>query len=227
MRFSSPTLSGRIAYFAEGGRVWGQERFSMSIHRYGRTVRALCELDDVGLLRDTSWSLDASWKPQEGFFRTLAYGVTTAHAWYRINGSAVDYEGYTAQLGRVSQRLVAERAVDFLGFHPLVGDGLITAVCQAMAVGDQKTITCVTNSLSGYGEEGLLAYLVAPQVTYLGRERVRVSAGQFDAEHFTIRWSDTVPSPARFWVLPEHFLLLRSDGALAGTSYELVELDAG
>lgn len=227
MALPSRTITGRIAYLSADGTSWGRESFSVSVHDAGRVIRAVSELDDVGLLRDTNWSLSSQWAPLEGFVRTIAKGATTSHSWFNIADREVEYQGFTAQLGRVSQKLVAPGRIEFLGFHALVGDGFIAAARGRTDPGAEKTIICATNSFAAYGDEGLTALVGMPRVTYCGSERISVAAGTFDSEHFIVRWSDAMPSPSEFWVLPEEYVLLRMIGAIEEARYELVDIDFG
>ena len=52
-------------------------------------------------------------------------------------------------------------------------------------------------------------------------------AGEFDALHFRVRWSDQVPKYSDFWVHREFFVPLRLLGASGEVSYELAELATG
>lgn len=218
-------ISGTIAYLDEARQAWGRETFSVSIHGQGRTVRAVSELDDAGILRDTNWALDTQWRPREGFVRVSIGGHTAGHSWFRIDGSTVECEAVTRELGRVSQRLDAGGPVDFLGFHALCGDTLVSAARGLGASGVERKLTCVTNSLAGYGEKGLIAMTAHPLVTYLGPERIKVLAGEFDAQHFAVRWSEVVPTLSHFWVHGADFIPLRLQGASDPVVYELQTLE--
>jgi hypothetical protein len=224
------TISGKIAYLDAAREHWGREEFSISVHRRGRTVRAVSELDDARILRDTNWTLSSDWKPLEGFVRVSIDDAIEAHSWFNIDGATVECEAVTRELGRVSQRLESSKPIDFLGFHALTGDALISAARGCVDQGVEKALTCVTNSFAGYGEKGLIAMLATPRVTYLGPERISVIAGEFAAEHFKVRWSDVVPTYSHFWVHGPDYLPLRLMGASGPVSYELSELnvvDAG
>jgi hypothetical protein len=50
--------SGRIAYRDGGGAEIGRERFEIVSHHDGHVLRAFCEMDDIGLLRDVTIALD-------------------------------------------------------------------------------------------------------------------------------------------------------------------------
>jgi hypothetical protein len=216
-----------VAYLDEASGSWGSEVFSVSIHPGGRTIRCVSELDGMGMgiLRDTNWTLDNAWRPREGFARVTIHGELEGHSWFRLDGSVVECEAFTREFGRISQRREVGEPIDFLGLHALTGDALISAVRGLDAPGTERRVTCVTNSIAGYGEKGLVAVILHPLVTYVGRERITVLAGEFEAERFVVRWSDTVPKPAHFWVLAPDFIPLRFYGASHPVSYELESLE--
>jgi hypothetical protein len=221
------TISGRLVYLRDNGQEWGRERFSMTRHAGGRTYRAVTEFDDRKVLRDTNWSLSNDWLPQEGFGREIVDGVKQAHSWYRVAGAVVECEAYTLQLGRVSQTLVAPTPVRHLGLHSILADVLVAAARGFTDAGIERAVCCVTNSTADYGIGGYLACAVAPLVTYVGSESLRVRAGAFAAERFLVRWSDQVPKYSSFWVTRDHCLPLRLIGASGPVSYELCQLESG
>jgi hypothetical protein len=219
------TIRGHIVYLKEGGREWGREAFCLTAHACGRSVQSAMELDDFKVFREANWSLSAQWQPRDGFLRETVDGSTVAHNWYRVDGSVVECEGFTRQLGRISQRLDAGSPIGHLGLHTIVADCMVAAVRGVQDPGVEKKVTCVTSSVADYGLGGYAAYAVAPLVTYLGCESIEVRAGRFEAEHFMVRWSDFVPAYSHFWVLREHFLPLRLKGASGPVSYELAAID--
>lgn len=223
---SSPslTVTGRIVFLKEGGDRWGRESFSMTEHADGRTFRACMKMDDYDTFREANWSMSLDWAPLEGFARETVRGETVAHSWFRMDGNAVECEAYTKQLGRVSQRLNAGERVQHFGPHVLLSDCMVSSARRCTEPGVEKKIVCVTNSVADYGRGGYMAHVVHPLVTYLGREPIKVVAGEFEAEHFAVRWSDAVPTYSHFWVLGKYFLPLRLKGAWGPVSYELAEI---
>ncbi len=221
------TIKGRVVHLREGGEEWGREHFSMSVWDKGRVLRAATEFDDRKVLRDANWSVGADWSPREAFTREIIDGELVSHCWFRVDGDAVDCETFTAQMGRVSQRLDCGKRVDYLGLHVILADVMVATARGCTDVGVEKSITCVTNSLADYGMGGYYAQSVSPLVTYIGPEDITVRAGTYEGEHFRVRWSDLVPHYSDFWVLKEHFLPLRLRGAFGPVSYELAELDLG
>lgn len=221
------TIKGHVVHLREGGEQWGRENFSMSVWDKGRIMRAATEFDDRKVLRDSNWSVYADWTPREAFTREVIDGELIAHCWFRVDGQNVDCETFTKQMGRVSQRLDCGKRVDYLGLHTILADVLVSAARGTTEPGVEKSITCVTNSLADYGAGGYYAQCVSPLVTYVGSGEVEVRAGKFEGENFRVRWSDLVPHYSDFWVLKEHFIPLKLQGAFGPVHYELAELDLG
>jgi hypothetical protein len=217
--------SGKIAYIDKSGQEWGRERFSGAVHAHGRTLRALCEMDEARLLREACWSVGTDWLPREGFVRNMRDGATIGSCWYRITGDVAECEGFTADHGRISRWLRAEQPIGHLGMHPLAGDAITAMVRGTDAPGVERVITCAANSLAHLGDEGLDLRQVAPVVAFVGPERITVGAGTFDALRYSIRWSDQVPHHTDFWIEPEDCLPLLAVLPGIGERYELVELD--
>jgi len=226
--FPPRRLAGKILYLDADGREWGRENFSDSVHAgSSRTRRALCEMDDARLLREASWSLGPDWRAREGFVRNTRAGQTIGSCWYRIEDRTVECEGVTADHGRVSRRLAAERPIELLGMHPLSGDCIAAMARGCDAPGEERPIVCAANSVSYLGDEGLDVLLIEPLVTFIGAEQTTVRAGSFDALHYTIRWTDHVPLLTHFWIEPADCLPLLTVLPDNGERYELVSLERG
>lgn len=223
MTFPHHGYSGRIAYLDTAGREWGRERFSATVHAHGRTLRALCEMDEAQLFRDVNWSVGPDWTPLEGFVRNSRDGRTIGSCWYRVDGTAAECEGVTETHGRVTRRLTSDSPIRFLGMHPLVGDCSIAAARGLSEPGRELPIRSAVNSLAMLGDEGLDVQLLDPLVAYIGPERITVTAGAFDAQHFTIRWSERVPDVTDFWVDGDDWLPLLS--TIADMRFEMTELE--
>lgn len=217
--------SGQIAYLDAAGKEWGRERFSGAVHAHGRSLRALCEMDDAGLLREACWAVDQDWQPSEGFVRNIRDGKTIGSCWYAINGNTVECEGMTETDGRISRRIEADRRVEFLGTHPLAGDAITAMVRGTDAPGSARSLLCAANSMAHLGDEDLSVMLVEPEVCFVGPDRIDIAAGTFDALHYTIRWSDKVPHHTDFWIDPVDCLPLLTVLPAIGERYELVSLD--
>ncbi|WDF73625.1 hypothetical protein [Novosphingobium sp. KACC 22771] len=216
--------AGKIAYLNGAGREWGRETFSASVHAHGRSLRAVCEMDEAQLLREVSWSVTSDWRPRDGFVRNVRDGQTIGTCWYSVAGNSVECQGITEEEGRIARRIETDRTVDFLGMHPLAGDAITAMVRGTDQPGQGVTLLCAANSTAHLGDEGLSVLLVEPVVTFIAPEQITVGAGTFDALHYTIRWSDHVPHLTDFWIDPVDCLPLLTVLPAIGERYELVEL---
>jgi len=219
--------AGKISYLDNAGREWGREEFSGSVHARGRSLRAVCEMDEARLLREVSWAVTETWRPREGFVRNVRDGQTIGSCWYSVTGEMVECEGITAEEGRISRRIEAARPIDFLGMHPLTGDAITAMVRGTDQPGQEQTLLCAANSMAHLGDEGLSLMLVEPVVAFIAHEQITVGAGTFDALHYTIRWSDQVPHLTDYWIDPVDCLPLLTVLPAIGERYELVRLDRG
>jgi hypothetical protein len=217
--------SGKIAYLDRAGHEWGREEFSGSVHAHGRSLRALCEMDEARLLREATWSVTPDWRPREGFVRNLRDGQTIGSCWYTVQDNMVTCEGITADEGRISRQITAARPIDFLGMHPLAGDAVTAMVRGTDQPLVEKTLLCAANSMAHLGDEDLSVMLVEPVVAFIGAEQVTVRAGTFEALHYTIRWSDKVPHLTDYWIDPVDCLPLLTLLPAIGERYELIKLE--
>lgn len=225
MTFPHHGYAGRISYLDREGREWGREAFSATVHDDGRILRALCEMDEARLHREVTWSLDRDWTPRDGFVRLLRDSATIATCWYLIEGAHAQCEGVTHDHGRISRSATAARPIQFLGTHPLTGDSIIAAARGTEEPGVERPIMAAANSLAHLGDEGLDVRLLEPLVAFVAEESIEVAAGRFDARHYTIRWSDTMPHKTDFWVDTDDCLPLLSIVPALGERYELVEFE--
>jgi hypothetical protein len=214
--------AGRIGYYGPGGEN-GREWFEMVPHAGGRTLRAFCEMDEVGLSRDVSIALDADSRPLDAFVRVIQGGAVRGSTLFLVEPGAIDCEGVTLDHGRVSQRKPLATPLTYLGLHPLVGDALVTIPRGTGRRGEFVMIDGIANSLSPNGELGLIAMPTHIDVAYLGEERVRVPAGEFEARRYALRWNPAWP-PADIWVHGPLALFLRLRWEMIDAHYELTEL---
>lgn len=217
-------IAGKIAYRDAEGREVGRERFEIARLADGRTVRALCEMDDAGVLRDVSLSTNLDWTPRDAFCRVSHNGVTAGTTWFVVEPNVVTCEGVIAGMGRISQRTPRSTPLRYLGLHPLVGDAIITAQRGKDEPGVFRPIEGLTNSRSPNGDVGLYAMPVVIDVAYVGKEEVEVAAGRFLADHYQLRWSPDWP-PADVWVQGEDCLFVKMTWSLIETWYELASLE--
>lgn len=209
--------AGRIVYHHADGPQ-GIEDFGIDVRADGRTVRAYCEMGDGALTRDASWSLDADLRPVEGQVRVVQHGKLTGSSWYYFTPDTTHCESLTANLGRTSQTLPGR--VDYLGLHPLVGDGAIALARGTDEPGAERMIPSVTCSYDINGESSLVALPITIGVTYVGKEELNVPAGTFTADVYELRWQPHWP-PARLWVHGEDAMFLRLTWEFSGLDSQL------
>lgn len=219
----SSEIAGRIAYRSEDGVALGEERFELSEHAGGRSLRALCEFNDIGLLRDVSIALDSHWRPVDAFSRITQAGRVCASSWFSVGRDAVRVESMIHGAGRVTQEFPHDPPITYLGLHPLQGDALVTTQVADQPVGHYTPVHAVTNSTAENGDRGLYATRVGIDVAYLGEDEVTVAAGRFPARKFGLRWHPDWPA-AHLWVRREDCVFLRLTWSQIGNWYELVEL---
>lgn len=220
----SRMVAGRIIYRDGSGADIGRERFELADHAGGHTLRALCEMDDIALLRDVTIALDLDWKPLDGFCRVTKAGRTAAAAWFAVGPGAVSVDGIVEAQGRIGRCLPTEAPLAYLGLHPLQGDALIVALRGNADPGVFVPIDGVTNSISVNGDEDLDAVPVRIDVAFLGHEEIDVAAGRFAARHFQLRWKDDWP-PADLWVREQDCVFLKMRWSMIENWYELGELE--
>ncbi|MEY3465178.1 MAG: hypothetical protein RL603_776 [Pseudomonadota bacterium] len=217
-------ISGHIDYVTRGVRT-GCERFEMLPRADGgRTLRALCEMYDVDLTRDVSMNLDAQSRPVDAFVRVVQHGRVRGSSLFSVYPDELVCDGRLLDHGQIRQRHALPAPLVYLGLHPLVGDALITLARGTDAPGEFHTISSFTNSSSPDGNEGLLAVPSSIAVAYLGCERRRVPAGEFEVEHHALRWRPEWPE-AHVWTHGPQALFVELTWSFNDARYVLMQLD--
>lgn len=224
MTFPFLRIDGTVDYVRNDGVATGREWFSLHHHPGGRVVRAMCQMNDEALIRDTTWTLDQGWRPIDGHVRVILDGRIVGSTWFRFDGATVRCEGRTASHGDISQLRASDRPYEFLGLHALVADGLVAAVRGRNLPGTERIIHGITCSYSRNGETELLALPIDIGVIYVGREHVTVPAGIFDADRFAVRWRSEWPA-ADYWVTGDDFVFLKSSWTVSGLTCLLTSLE--
>lgn len=225
MMTARPRLrAGRIAYRDGAGAEIGRERFEIIDHAGGHVLRAFCEMDDIGLLRDVTIALDADWRPVDGFCRVSKNGKVAASTWFAVGPQAVRVECVADGAGRLSQTLQTAGPLAYLGLHPLQGDAMIAEVRGEADPGVFVTVAAVTNSISPNGDEGLTGTHVTIDVAFIGHETVTVAAGTFAARRFALRWHPDWPT-ADLWVRAEDCVLVMLRWSMTENWFELAAIE--
>jgi hypothetical protein len=216
--------SGRIAYRDGGGAEIGRERFEIVSHHDGHVLRAFCEMDDIGLLRDVTIALDCGWRPLDGFCRITKGGHVAATTWFGVEPGAVLVEGFVAGVGRLSQRLQTDASLAYLGLHPVQGDALIVEARGEANPGVFVTVAAITNSISPNGDEGLTGMSIDIDVAFIGHETITVAAGTFAARRFALRWHPDWPT-ADLWVRQADCAFLLMRWSMIANWFELTNIE--
>ena len=247
MSMSHRTIRGRIHYTSNApqrrGQERGRERFTITVHRDGRrTLRALSEIDDPPpVLRDVTLSVGPDWRPLDAFVRLTVDERFVGSSWFRFCGNSAECDGYTAAEGRISQRLELDGPPCTFGAHPIQGDAWhLNIVDVSRGPHWQIHPRLVMSSLDHRGATGpmLVRHPIGLRLAFIGRERVTVRAGTFDALHFRYgprpgeEPSATSNTPTRhppyeIWCTDDgDYLFLKGEvGGYMMTAYELVELE--
>ncbi|HSN73198.1 MAG TPA: hypothetical protein VLT59_16910 [Steroidobacteraceae bacterium] len=220
---------GRIAYLHEERGETGRERFEVSVFTTGRTVRAHCEMDLESLLRDVTYTVDASWRPLDAYVRLTVGDCFQGAAWYRFRDDGVECEQWNVRAGRTSQFLPLGRRAKLFAPHPLVTDGWQARAYDFSAgPGRQRVEHCTNSSSTPDGSTGPMVCAVYKDLEYLGRTSVRTAAGTFECRHMKIHpvmGTMAAWPPLEFWIAGEDCLLVRMRWPLLSSTYDLVELE--
>ncbi len=217
---------GRIAYErAKGG---GQEWFSVTVLKNGdRTMRCQTEMEDIGLLRDVTQTLDKDWRPVDSFVRISQNGEFTGSAWFRMDDTGIECEAFTRGDGRVSQRIETEGRVKILASHPVMADAWQCASFDHSRPEKRQIIKpWAHTSPRTDGSSGPLAGVSVKTMDYVGEERVTVPAGTFDTRKYHIHYSmEKTSGPMEVCVTGPDFILVHMTSPFG--KYYLTEYTSG
>lgn len=220
------TYRGVVAYLHDRLGETGREWFTVTVQPDGsRTLRAVCEMRDDGVLRDVTYSVDSAWRPQDAYVRLTLADRWRGSAWFRFSDSEVECEAWTATDGRVRQvRSVPHRPPVFAP-HPLACDGWQAAAFDhSRPERVQRLVAACNSSPLPNGASGPMIGLIEKDLEYVGGETVDVPAGRFDCGHYRILLPDGRP-PLELWTAGEDRLIVRLSWALLESRYELVSLE--
>lgn len=191
-------IRGKIHYTSDKPERKGQERgreyFTITVHQDGRrTLRAYTEIDDApNVMRDVTLSLGSDWKPTDCFVRLSVGDQLMGTSWFQFTDHEAICEGYTVNEGRISQRFPLAQRIDAFGTHPIQGDAFLTSIVDTAAGPSRKVYPNVLMcSLDHRGATGpmIMRHPMGVRLSFIGKERITVKAGTFDALHF--RYAET------------------------------------
>lgn len=228
MSIPTSRVAGRIAYRSGSGVIVGRESFELLGHAGGHSLRAVSEMDDIDLLRDTTIAFDRDWRPLDGFARVTRGGRTEAAIWIGIGETAASLEGQVLRDGaphRISERKGYAAPPAYLGLHPLQGDALIVNCLPAdTPPGSFVAIDTITKSHSPDGDQDYGLRSISIDLAFIGHETIEVTAGRFAARRFAIRWRDDWPA-ADLWVREQDAVALLLRWSLVDRWYELCAIE--
>lgn len=217
-RLAASSWRGTILYVHDRNGETGRERFVRtdwpdSTH----TFRAVCELDDLGMVRDVTHSVTAAFQPLDCYAR-LQWRDRVAMGWYAFSEREIVCESLVPGMGRVTQRLAVPARPRWFGSHPLCSDGFVGAAYDP-ARGPGEAPGYITSRLVT-GSDGpiLLPYLLE-RLEELEPEEVAVPAGRYRCRHFRIRYDggkvQDIWSDERFQMIRVYNEELESEYVLA------------
>jgi len=223
------TYSGRIAYVHDSHGETGREWFTVTVvPGEERTVRARCEMDEIDLLRDVTFTVDHAFRAKDAFNRLRVGGRFAGSAWFRFDGPEVEVQGLVDGMGRMEQRVRLNKPTPIFACHPLLVDGWHAAAHDPSQPGVQLIEDATNSSMMLDGSTAPLLGIVRKGLEFIGEETVTVPAGSFRARRYRIHpmrleadWD-----PLDFWVHGDEHILVKIRWDMIGYSYILTELDA-
>ena len=228
------TIRGKINYGTEDGGETGREWFTTTIHANGhRTIRTLTEMDDRGVLRDATMTVDKDWHPLDCFARVTVDDRFVGTGWFRFTETLAEGEVFLAEAGRISQRWPLDRRVVIFGPHAVATDAWQVARADRSKPGIVQSagLRLWTSPLPDGGDGPLIGYGLPgtrePGImdfVYVGREEVTVPAGTFESEHINIVRPGQ-DRPIEIWATGEHMTFVQIRFPHLGQIYQLAELE--
>lgn len=228
-------IRGRIAYTSNKpdrlGHDRGREVFTVTVHNDGRrSLIAHAEIDDrPSVLRFAQLNLDPKWQPTDAFIRITVGDQFRGSGWFRFTDKDVECETFTATEGRISQRWPLNGPAPMFGGHAISNDGWCTKLYDLNGPKTQTLPRFVVSSTDHRGATGPYVSPVSVTMSLVGREKITVKAGTFDALHFS--FGDVQGLPVEHplyevWVTADgNYTFLKGFvGGYMMTEYELVEL---
>jgi len=227
------TYRGLIRYRHDRLGETGREWFTVTTTPEGeRTVRAICEMDDLQLLRDVTLTVGPDFAPRDCFNRLSIADRFVGSSWFYFNGVNVECQALVAGEGRREQHVSLRHRTPVFACHPLYVDGFHAAAFDhSRDESVQLLEECTNSSMKLDGSTAPLLGIVRKQLEYVGPEVLTVEAGTFAARHYRIiplRVEDPewTAIPLDFWVHGTECILLRLRWDMIESTYELASLDA-
>lgn len=224
MKFIQGLISYRAGTPENQGAWFGREHFSLSLFENGtRTLRAVCEFEDVGLVRDVTYTLDPAFRPLDCYVRVAYQARPVGSGRFRFTETSAEGEAFTEADGRVRQHFALTDRVKAFGTHPICSDMLRLAHLRTDLVGQEQVLTnCMNSSGLSYGESGPLLSPRTYRYVHRGVERVTTDAGTLDTQAF--EWKVRDGKTLLLWTVKPHHLPARLYFPEGNKIYDLVSL---
>ncbi|WP_241659574.1 hypothetical protein [Sphingomonas glacialis] len=238
------SIRGKIRYTSKKPDMLDQERgrewFAFTHHGDGSVViRAHCEIDEPAptVLRDVIYAIGPDGKPQNLHVHLMVGDTFMGSGWFNAThsdtGGTIECESFGPSIGRLSQTVTFDRAIDGMGTHPIVSDGFMTRCIDLSKGPHRRAIRAYLPSPDHRGATPPMIAEVVIDMEYIGEETVTVAAGTFACRHY--RYIDAsehgmggVTHPTyEMWVTADEdsIFVQGGVGGYMQTWYELVELD--
>ncbi len=216
---------GVISYVDDAIGTTGRETFTVSVDPHGiRTLRAVCEMDNLELVRDVTYTVNERFEAIDAYVRVAAAGRQIGSGWFRFTDELAEGEIFTAAEGRLSQRIATPGRARLFGSHPICVDIWKCAHTPAERPGELQPLTnCFSSSLAPGGASGPIMVHKTYDMTYRGPQQVTVPAGTFDCEHYT--WDTGTGRTLYMYTVPGDWLPIRTEVPEVGRRYELVDFE--
>jgi hypothetical protein len=217
------TYSYKIAYLGDEVGERGRETVTVTKHPNGdRTMQALSEIFDSGVLRHVTLAVNKTWQPLECYVKISVKDHYVGSGWFYFDENTVECEAFSAEGGRLSQRLETERRTPFFIAHPVASDLWLLGAYDRSGGKVQTIKNGMMCSPLSNGASAPSLHPLDLTIEYLGKETVTVPAGTFEADHFQFILAD---KPAEhLWAYGEDLHLIKIRWDLLKTTYELLEL---
>jgi hypothetical protein len=221
----SRAYRGKIDYVNDETGAFGREYFSVTVFDDGtRTLRCLCEMDHVNLVRDVTYTVNADFKPIDCFVRVVNQGKFVGSGWFRFTDSMAEAEVHTAADGRTRQRHDTPGRVNLFGSHPIAVDIWKCAHTKTDRPGQvQRVDNCMSSSPVENDASGPLLFPKFYDMIYHGPEKVTVASGTYDCERFA--WATGTGRTLDLYTVPGDYLPVRTLVPERKRRYELVEFE--
>ncbi|MEE4453086.1 hypothetical protein [Novosphingobium resinovorum] len=220
----SRDYSGLIRYASDAEGDIGRETFSVTVHDDGtRTLRCQCRMDQLALVRDVTYTVNARFEAVDAFVRVVARGAFIGSGFFRFTDSFAEGEIVSAAEGRVSQRIETPGRARLFGSHPISVDIWKCTHTPAERAGEKQPLTnCFSSSLAPGGASGPMLTPKTYDIVFEGPERHEGPAGSFDALRYN--WDTYTGRTLVMHTAGEDWLPLSVRVPEVGRYYELVEL---